>query len=484
MNNHKAQIVFRADGNSQMGLGHIIRSTALAAAIGDDYCCTLATRCKIPAILNEASSVFEKIIPLSEKPYYDEAENFSEIAPASSLVILDGYSFDTNYQQILSNTKYESFSIDDIHESHFFSKAIINHSGGLTALNYEAEPGTLFYLGPYYSLLRKPFLEAAKERRKNVDNKICFVCFGGADPKNKTLEILERKEIGDQFEYFHVVTGSAYQHQEKLIEISAARKNISLYSAIPANDLVSVMRKCSFAICSPSTVVYEYMSVGGVVYLEQIADNQHDIIQFMTNAGLAFSLKDIGARDEASINSSLAKQENYFDGRSGERFKKIFQQYFEARKMIARKANESDLEISFHWANDPLVRDQSYNQQAISLNEHRNWFYQKMNDPNCFFYIIEIDQNPVAQIRFQVEDQQALVGYLTDQTIRNRGLGTYVLSKGIEKFIADHSKSIEIVGYVKSSNIASQRSFEKLSFKREMSEEKPASLKYTMHYGG
>ena len=54
------------------------------------------------------------------------------------------------------------------------------------------------------------------------------------------------------------------------------------------------MKQCCFAICSPSTIVYEYMSVGGVVFLEQIADNQEDVIKYMTEEGLAFLIKDIG----------------------------------------------------------------------------------------------------------------------------------------------------------------------------------------------
>jgi UDP-2,4-diacetamido-2,4,6-trideoxy-beta-L-altropyranose hydrolase len=483
MSDHKPNIIFRADGNSEIGLGHMVRSSALASAINKNYCCTLATRCNIQEILRGMSNVFNKIIELPEKDYYSEAERFLEISPSGNLIILDGYSFDTRYQEILAGKGYEFFSIDDIHASYFFSKAIINHSGGLTALDYKAGPGTQFYLGPYYSLLRKPFLDAAKKRRTVIDNKACFVCFGGADPKSKTLEVLENKDIRDRFDYFHVVTGSGFQNQKKLTEITATQKNISLYSSLPAEDVISVMQRCSFAICSPSTIAYEYMSVGGVVFLEQIADNQKDVIQYMTGEGLAFFLKDFGSKDEYEFYTSLKKQAKYFDGQSGERFRKIFEQYFDAKEMIVRKANEDDLEICFNWANDALVREQSYNQELILLTEHKNWFYQKLKDPDSFFYIIEIDQKPVAQIRFQVNGHEAVLGYLADKTIRNKGLGTSILSKGIEKFIADYKKAIVIIGFVKNSNIASQKSFEKLSFTKEISAERPESVKYTMHFG-
>jgi len=483
MNDYKPNIIFRADGNSEMGLGHIIRSSALASAINENYSCTLVTRCDIPEILREMSSVFNKIIQLQGKDYYSEAECFSEIPFTGDLIILDGYFFDTKYQQILARTGHEFFSIDDIHASYFFSKVIINHSGGLTALDYRAEPGTQFYLGPYYSLLRKPFLEASKKRRAFLDNKNCFVCFGGADPGNKTMEILENNDIRDQFDYFHVVTGSAYRDKNKLTELAATQRNIYLYSSLSAEDLVTVMQRCCFAICSPSTIVYEYMSVGGVVFLEQIADNQQDIIRYLTAEGLAFFLNDFSSISENKFQSSLEKQARLFDGQSAERFKKIFRQYFESQKMIVRRVDDGDLEICFKWANDPLVREQSYNQQLILITEHTNWLHQKLNDPNSFFYIIEIDHKPVAQIRFQVNGREAVLGYLTDKSIRDQGLGTYVLSKGVEKFISDYKKPVKIIGYVKNSNIASQKSFEKLSFTKEASKEKPDSVKYTMYYG-
>ena len=54
----KQRVVFRADGNSEMGLGHIIRSSALADAIRANYYCILVTRCKIDTVLKEIQSVF------------------------------------------------------------------------------------------------------------------------------------------------------------------------------------------------------------------------------------------------------------------------------------------------------------------------------------------------------------------------------------------------------------------------------------------
>ena len=482
-NARSKRILFRADGNEKIGLGHIVRSSALAYVINKNYNCRLATRCKVPEVLKEASGVFDHIVELPEIDFLSEAAKASEIFSNIDLIVLDGYAFDTAYQQELLRQKLNFFSIDDIHASDFYSRVVINHSGGLSPLDYHAQPGTQFFLGPRYSLLRKPFLDAARARRRTIDNKNCFVCFGGADPSNKTLEILKNNDILDQFDHFHVVTGSAYQHDKELMEFSSSKKNISTYSSLSAEELVSVMQKTCFAVCSPSTLVYEYMSVGGVVFLEQIADNQKDVIRYMVEEGLAFLVKDIGRVDKNQIRLSLEKQSWCFDGRSDERLVKVFDQYFYSREIRVRRAVESDMQVCFEWANDASVREQSYNQKPISLHEHSDWFHQKLNDPDCFFYIMEIDQKPGAQIRFQVNGIDAVLGYLLDRKMRNKGLGTSILSLGIEKFIQDLQRPVNITGYVKDSNIRSQHSFEKLAFVKTISTEYPDSLKYTLHYG-
>ena len=232
--------------------------------------------------------------------------------------------FEPAYQRTLNEQGHSFFFIDDIHNFPIYSKIIVNHSGGVTPADYKALPATQFYLGPRYALLRPAFLEAAKSRRLKTDNRNCFVCFGGAGPVNRTLGILKelyRKDTGN-FDRIHVVTGSAYAHTEELQKFIKKHENISLHQSLSAEDLVKVMRSCAYAICSPSTVVYEYMSVGGVVFLEQIADNQKDVIRFMTESGLAFSFKEMEKIDEGRKQASLDKQAHYFDGGSGERFKK------------------------------------------------------------------------------------------------------------------------------------------------------------------
>jgi len=478
-----SSIIFRADGNSKIGLGHLIRSSALAEMLKDQYDCVLATRCKLKPLLKELESVFKEVILLPEIDYRAEAETFNKISAKSNLILLDGYKFDDTYQQELFQKGFDLFSIDDIHAFPFYSKAIINHSGGINPHHYCSLPSTQYYLGPRYALLREPFLQTAKTRRNLITDNNCFICFGGADPGNQTMHALQNNAVADQFAHFHVIIGNAYQYKQELEEFTSHHKNISVHYAVSPSEMVDIMRQCSYAICSPSTIVYEYVSVGGIVFLEQIADNQKDVINYFIKEGMAFPLKSIGQLSEEEVKNAFIKQAFYFDGNSGERFRKLFHQYFEGKKLSVRKAGEQDLECCYHWANDPEVRAQSYNQANITLQEHLAWFNNKLKDSNSYFYILESENEPVAQIRFQVTGGEAVLGYLASSTIRAKGLGTTIIGKGIEAFVNDYRQHVHIIGYVKKANIASQRSFERLAFKKEEATIYPDSYKYTMNYG-
>ncbi|MGN6164548.1 MAG: GNAT family N-acetyltransferase, partial [Flavisolibacter sp.] len=271
--------------------------------------------------------------------------------------------------------------------------------------------------------------------------------------------------------------------KEALDGIIRGSQKVTWHQSLSAKEMVQVMQQCSYAICSPSTIVYEYLSVGGIVFLEQIADNQKDVMRYFTNERIAFRMDDIGKLSEVEMKYAFDKSSQYFDGCSGERLKKIFKHHFDSRGIKIRRVQSGDVQISFNWANDPYVRKQSYNQELIQWNSHQDWFQRKLTDINSYYYIFELNGKPVAQVRFQVSEDEAILGYLVGDSIRSKGLGTSILAKGIEVLLKEVPKPLKIVGYVKKSNIASQRSFEKLSFLKEDTNDYPDSYKYTMIYG-
>ena len=130
-----------------------------------------------------------------------------------------------------------------------------------------------------------------------------------------------------------------------------------------------------------------------------------------------------------------------------------------------RKANSKDVNVYYKWANDSTVRDQSYNSKPIDFKIHVKWFHEKINDENCemiFFY--DDKKEAVGQVTIEKSDSNnAIIGISIDAKKRGKGYATKMLEMSTDKFL-DSNSIITIHAYIKESNIASKKIFEKSGF--------------------
>lgn len=137
--------------------------------------------------------------------------------------------------------------------------------------------------------------------------------------------------------------------------------------------------------------------------------------------------------------------------------------------MNLRNANIDDLELLFKWANDPAVRQNSFDSNPIKMEEHKNWYESKLKDKNVRIYILEDDNQPLGQIRFTLEKNRWYIGYIVAPEARGNQLGSYLIRLGIAQLQSDLKEKIfEIVGEVKSTNPASIKTFLKCGFSQAL----------------
>ncbi len=463
------RIIFRADGNSRIGLGHVVRSLALAAMLRDDFECVFAIQEPDETLKEQILQTCHGIITLPIcKP--DEVRFTYELAAYISeeeIVVLDGYNFGTEYQQTIKSRDAVLFCIDDIHSYPFVADVIINQAGGLQASNYKTAPYTKLLLGPEYALLREPFLKASKIKRGLPKGKLNILLnMGGADPDNYTLQIAKELAETQSTATIQVIVGSAYKHLPELQDWLYQLKNYKLHQNLSAEDMQKLMKRCAVAITSASGVAYEYAAVGGVLYIKQTADNQSGLFKFLTETRIAqsYSTETISQDLIDKFDSQVAIQRQYFDGKSDERLRNIFSQLSLITNLKLRHATIADLQLVFDWNNDPEVRKRSFNPEPILLENHTRWYKAKLEDANAKFYIAEVNGKPAAQIRFDVNADTATISYLISDGFRGKGLGHNVLHKGISKLKRENQTIKTIVGLVQENNMASVRAFEKAGF--------------------
>lgn len=314
------KIIFRSDGNSQIGLGHIMRSASVMQILQPEFRCEFWTR----------NSEYFPYADFMEKPivkhlHFDddlsEAEFLVKEASSRSIFVLDGYHFNTSYQEVLKRAKFTLVCIDDIIAYHFLADVVINHAGGIDSNSYSCEPYTKLYLGPQYSLIRPVFFNSARPFRDFSDTQI-LVSFGGADPNNITDTVLEKLAESQRYNTIHVVLGAANKNAKELKEKYSQNESIHFYEKLSGESMYQLMISCPYAVLPPSTICYEYMSVGGLIFLYQIADNQDRVREFFLKEKLAIDFSQINSVYDA--NEILQRQEIIFDGQAPHRLRTIF----------------------------------------------------------------------------------------------------------------------------------------------------------------
>jgi len=133
----------------------------------------------------------------------------------------------------------------------------------------------------------------------------------------------------------------------------------------------------------------------------------------------------------------------------------------------ARFAKEGDEDLLLNWANDPLVRANSFNSAPIGATEHKKWFHQKLQQiETCKLYIIETaDGLPIGQVRFDWDEKKTAwqINYSLASIARGKRLGIKLLQVALSQLRV--TSTTIVYGKVKLENKASALIFRQLGFR-------------------
>jgi UDP-2,4-diacetamido-2,4,6-trideoxy-beta-L-altropyranose hydrolase len=333
------RIVFRADGDSQIGLGHIVRSLALAEMLKNDFQCIFLTTNSEERIQKLISGTCQPVLLPIRKSIKEEIKEVKARLQHTDILVLDGYQFDADYQWEIKSSVHKLVSVDDKAEVHFFADLIINHGSPSLRSQYKAEHYTELLLGLPYVLMRKPFLKAAKDHRVIERIKTVFICMGGADPFKVTVKALRASVCCSFINEIIIVTGSAFQDVEALKSEKEGQhgKSIIHEENVSAERMVELIRQSDLAICPASSIALEVCAVKSGLLTGTVIGNQSAIHSTLMDAGCGISLDDFNLQTVESIISFLTRlndiklvnnlvnnQQAAIDGRSEERLLEKF----------------------------------------------------------------------------------------------------------------------------------------------------------------
>ncbi|MET4105250.1 UDP-2,4-diacetamido-2,4,6-trideoxy-beta-L-altropyranose hydrolase [Hymenobacter sp. UYP22] len=486
-----ARLLFRADGNARIGLGHVMRLLALAEILRPDFPEQLfLIREPDEALVQQLTAAGVIVQALPNQPLPEEAAYLvRHLLHPTDVLVLDGYDFRYEYQNTVRGCLARLIYLDDLHAYPLAADLVLNPAGGLTLRQYQMrQPGARLLSGPAYAPLRAAFRTSAAPTSAPNPATV-LVCLGGADPTHQTQRVAAELLALPAVHRVHVVVGSAYVGWESLQTWAPEHPRLTLHRNLPAPELAALMRQCGAAVCSASTVSYEYCAAGGgLLLLLPTADNQHDIDHYLRGAGLArpfTAAANILTSPEASrlaFSMQLA-QRQVFDGQAPARLRQ------EVRALLLppppfylRPVQPTDSNQLLSWTNEPTVRQFSFNPNPVSRSDHEQWLAARLQDPNALLLLAQdaATGRPAGLIRYAVNGEEATLSYLLDAEFRGRGLAPLLLLAGTRRVLEHFSAVRRVVGHVQQINTASVRAFERAGYRLAATPPPaPASVTFT-----
>jgi len=486
-----------------MGVGHLNRCLALAdtlrsRSIHSKFICREHEGHLLPLVGSAGMNVVGLPVPLSKgvngieeyaawlgvSQEEDAWESMAALAgERPDWVVVDHYGLDARWERALRPQAEHLMVIDDlanrVHEcdllldQNFFPAPDERYA---RLVPPECRP----LLGPRFALLDAAYRRyRCIERRRDGGVGTIFVFFGGSDPRNLTgaaLEALSCRSL--RHLTVDVVVGANNNHRSHLQRLASDRPGTTLHGSRP--HLADLMSRADLAIGAAGVTTWERMCLGVPSIVVSIAENQRPTAEALAENGLIRYLgaaRNVGSADlSAAIKEAIdGKQELadqslrgrlIVDGLGAVRVMECID-CTEPQRLCLRAAQIEDMELFFDWANDPEVRRQSLKTDAIAWLTHQQWFRTRLEDERSRMFVMEAQSLPVGQIRFDLDDGEALIDFSIEAQFRGRGWGGCLIAMGMARMTEREQPIFR--AEVKASNPASAAVFARLGFRESAS---------------
>jgi UDP-2,4-diacetamido-2,4,6-trideoxy-beta-L-altropyranose hydrolase len=357
---HK-HLFIRADANSRIGTGHIMRCIALGQAWKDaveraergnlnSEFSSLSSSGLIPQVSSFSSVVFIcaeipdaladrihsegfdliriNVEPGSSDDLKQTQAFISGLIPHPSSFppwfILDGYHFNLDYQHGVRAAGRKLLLIDDCnHLPKYECDILLNQNINAMDLDYHTNSDAKKLLGTQYALLRREFKRGTgfqpvqRDSNGEVGRKFpdiakkILVTLGGADPDNVTLKVIQalnQVDIPDM--QVKVVVGSANPHIASLETVlQHSTSNIQL---INSADMAELIAWADLAVSAAGSTCWELCCLGVPFITLVLAENQRGLASGLHAQKIAFCAGERPSVDQitGAVNALAEDREN------------------------------------------------------------------------------------------------------------------------------------------------------------------------------
>ncbi len=486
-------LLIRADANSQIGSGHLMRCWALAQAwLRRGGRAAFACRPLRRELESQIIASGCEILPLPDAvdPTIEagQVQEFVRTTTPTWLVF-DGYPFDLAYQQGVADRARVTpmLWIDDSDSpQETVADLVLNQNVFARSATYPGLSQERLLCGPSFTLLRGQFHRAAEadfssgqidysRPRGGGERWRVLVTMGGADAANGTSAVLQSLAAIRRLPLeVDVALGANNPHGDSIRELATT---LPLAIRIEQNvgDMAAWMRRGDLAIAAAGSTAYELAACGVPAILVVAAPNQSPVARGMAEAGAALNLGGLEQFSPALLSEwtqrlladgnrrrALAETgRRLVDGRGAERVAQILWE----RSLQVRPATIDDARQLFAWQQDPAVRAASFTAGPADFAQHRQWLEKSLSDPNLWIDLFTWGpQAVVGCVRWAIEDGRGTIGIVIDRAYRGRGLAPPMLRQAVRRLREIRPDVDTIDAWIRPGNQGSRRSFAAAGF--------------------
>lgn len=319
-------VVIRADANSKIGMGHVMRCLSVADALikrreevlfvtADDTPVPLLIKKGIPyRVLHtdyadmeaELHKLWNALSELPQGPGVPEAA----LPQRNTFILVDSYYVTEKYLAALKK-RITTIYMDDIYAFSYPVDMLINYNIYGEEMGYEKDAAfadTKLLLGTKYVPLRAeftvgagyvplreeftaragqaPVMEKVSQTAGQMANGSVLITTGGSDSFHLAGQLLMEAMKYDvlKTKEYYVVSGSLNPHIGELQALAQKHENIHIYCNV--THMAELMARSEIALSAGGSTLYELCAMGVPTIAFSFAENQERLVQTFVKRGI------------------------------------------------------------------------------------------------------------------------------------------------------------------------------------------------------
>lgn len=289
-------LFIRADANSAIGNGHVMRCLALAQAWQRAGGRVVLASVSLPLALRARlhSGSCETVEVTAEAGTSDDALQTIARARAAGAewIVADGYKLSDDWQSLVKEAGFRLFVCDDHrHARHLHANIVWNQNPAFKEEDYAIQGQSCrLLLGTQFTLLRREFEMWREWRREYLPcARKVLVTLGGSDPDNVTSKVIAALRLMPDVEA-KVVVGSSNAHLDTLRAAAAGIPHVLL--TVDPTNMPELMAWAEVAVAAAGSTGWELAFMGLPALQTVLAENQANIACELERRGVSINLGD------------------------------------------------------------------------------------------------------------------------------------------------------------------------------------------------